>query len=84
MTTPSDCQIPDDAVAFAPDHEEMASLDQPLDTVGFIMDYESGSLNDDEIIKGFQHLVDSGLAWSLQGSYGRMAAQLIDAGLVSK
>ena len=56
---------------------------EPFDVVGAIMAYESGEMQDeDEMIALFQHLVDSGLAWSLQGSYGRMAAHLIEAGLV--
>ena len=47
-----------------------------------IIAYEQGELNDDEVIELFQQLVDSGLAWSLQGSYGRTAAALIEADLV--
>ena len=54
------------------------------DVVGKIMDYEAGEMSEEEeVISFFQELVDSGLAWSLQGSYGRMAARLIDAGLVT-
>ena len=53
------------------------------DTVGLIIDYESGGLNDAGVVALFQSLVKSGLAWSLQGSYGRMAKALIDSGLVS-
>lgn len=51
------------------------------DTLDFIMAYEGGELEEHEIVKGFQSLIDSGLAWSLQGHYGRTAMQLIEAGL---
>jgi hypothetical protein len=47
-----------------------------------LLQFEDGALDDDQVVDLFQRLVDSGLAWSLQGSYGRMAAALIDAGLV--
>jgi hypothetical protein len=52
------------------------------DVTGNIIAYEQGELEQDEVINLFQHLVDSGLAWSLQGSYGRMATALIQAGEV--
>lgn len=52
------------------------------DVVGQIIDYEDGKLDDEETIELFQHLVDNGMAWTLQGSYGRTAMQLIEAGLV--
>jgi hypothetical protein len=45
-----------------------------------IIDYESGELDFDQTVELFQELIDSGDAWLLQGSYGRMAAQFIDAG----
>lgn len=47
-----------------------------------IIAYEQGELDEDAVIDLFQRLVDTGLAWQLQGSYGRTAARLIDAGLV--
>jgi hypothetical protein len=56
-------------------------MGEQFDTVGFIMAYEDGELSQDEIVEGFQHLIDTGLAWKLQGSYGRAAQRLIDAGL---
>lgn len=55
----------------------------PYDVVSGIMDYESGSMDEDRMIEFFQHLVDSGSVWQLQGSYGRTAAALIEAGLVT-
>lgn len=55
---------------------------KPFDVVGNIMAFENGDLDETETIALFQHLVDTRLAWSLQGSYGRMARTYIDAGLV--
>lgn len=55
---------------------------KPFDTVGAIMRYEGGEMEEEETIEFFQHLVNTGLAWQLQGSYGRMASRLIEAGLV--
>jgi hypothetical protein len=49
-----------------------------------IIGYEEGALSDDDVIKLFQGLVDSGLAWSLQGHYGRTALELIRMGLVEE
>ena len=34
-----------------------------------------------QMIEAWQHLINTGLAWSLQGSFGRMARDLIDQGL---
>jgi len=45
-----------------------------------LMAYEEGNLEDDEVINLFQELIDTGLLYSLQGTYGRTAQQLIDAG----
>jgi len=45
-----------------------------------IIDYENGDMDWDRIVDMFQKLIDSGQAWTLQGSYGRMAQSLIDDG----
>lgn len=37
--------------------------------------------DEDEVIEAWQHLIDTGLAWQLQGSFGRTAKNLIDAGV---
>ena len=38
--------------------------------------------NEEQFVEAWQHLVDTGLAWSLQGSFGRTAAQLIEEGII--
>jgi hypothetical protein len=55
-----------------------------FNVVDFVMAYEGNFLGDEEIIKGFQQLIDSGLAWKLQGHYGRTAMALIENGHCTK
>lgn len=47
-----------------------------------IMEYEHGTLTEDETIELFQELVNTGYAWILQGHYGRTAQRMIEAGVV--
>lgn len=49
-----------------------------------IIAYECGELSDEGIIELFQDLVNTGLAWSLQGHYGRTAKALIEAGYIKE
>ena len=37
--------------------------------------------DEERIIEAWQHLIATGLAWTLQGAFGRMAKSLIDAGV---
>jgi hypothetical protein len=60
----------------------MEATQTQYDSLGAMMAWEEGELSDEETIKLFQYLVDTGWAWSLQGCYGRQAARLIEAGYV--
>ena len=49
-----------------------------------IIRYESGELEESEVIDLFQFLLDSGIAWQLQGAYGRQTLAYLNAGLISR
>ena len=49
--------------------------------VNSIIDYESGDLDEEQTIELFQKLIDTGVIMHLQGSYQRMANDLINQGL---
>ena len=49
-----------------------------------IMAWESGEMEAEAEVVFFQGLIDSGVAWQLQGCYGRQAVRLIDAGYCTR
>lgn len=53
-----------------------------MSVVDQIIEYENGEMSEEEMIEFFQDLVESGLAWQLQGHYGRTAKMLIERGLI--
>ena len=55
-----------------------------LDLTDRIIAYEADELEYEDIFELFQDLVDTGLAWKLQGHYGRMAEHLIEQGFVTR
>lgn len=46
-----------------------------------IIRYESEGLEETEEIEFFQKIINDGSVWRLQGSYGRRAMDLLEAGL---
>lgn len=49
-----------------------------------ILEYESGDLSFSQVVELFSELIKNGMAWTLQGNYGRTAKALIDAGYLNK
>lgn len=62
--------------------EGVAEDETPVLLVDRILAYEQDELGENEIIELFAVLVETGMAWQLQGSYGRTAMALIEAGLI--
>jgi hypothetical protein len=55
-------------------------MEVSMANVDAIIRYEQGDMEIDEVFDFFQDLIDTGLAWQLQGHYGRTAQALIDEG----
>lgn len=54
-----------------------------LNLAGRLIAFEGGALGEDQVIELFQDLVDTGMAWELQGTYGRTALALINNGFIT-
>ena len=53
-----------------------------MQLVDQLIAYEEGQFSEEEEIAFFQHLIDTGTCWQLQGHYQRVGATLIEAGLI--
>jgi hypothetical protein len=40
--------------------------------------------SEEQLIEAWQHLIDTGLAWKLQGFFGRTASRLIEDGICTR
>lgn len=63
--------------------DTLTEVPAPTDLVESIIRYEEGDMDEAEALQFFGFLIRTGVAWELQGSYGRGAAALIRDGLVS-
>ncbi len=53
-----------------------------MDIIDKIIEFEMGDLSGSETLELFSELIRTGMAWSLQGSYGRTARVLIEQGFI--
>ena len=56
---------------------------KPYDAIAIIEDIDDGVYSEEEYLEAWQLLVDTGIAWTLQGFYGRQAHALIENGLIN-
>lgn len=54
------------------------------DCCAIIEGFDGEPHTEDEVIEAFQHLIDTGVVWTLQGFYGRTAHRLIELGLCAR
>ena len=54
-----------------------------MDMIDKMMAYEEGMLDGADMVYLFSELIKNGMAWSLQGHYGRMASRLIETGILT-
>jgi len=56
----------------------------PTNVLDLMDKYESGdSMNNSEVLELFSYMIRTGMAWNLQGSYGRTARAMINNGFIS-
>ena len=65
-------------------NEATLNAEGKFDLTTRIIEFETGEATEEQVIELFQYLVDTGLAWSLQGTYGRTAEALLEAGVITK
>ena len=61
-----------------------SSITTTYQAIGIIEEFEpipQGLTYEQAYIQAFQHLIDTGRVWTLQGTYGRTAINLIEHGI---
>ena len=54
-----------------------------MDAVGICEGFVEAE-SEEQVIEAWQYLVDTGLAWTLQGWFGRTATRLIEEGIIKR
>lgn len=69
----------------APDPTTLVKDDAPVefDLTDAIIRYETDEMKPPELLVLFAYLVNTGMAWTLQGHYGRTARALIEGGYIT-
>lgn len=49
-----------------------------------LIEYETGEMNEVDVVNLFAHLIRTKVAWQLQGHYGRTANSFIQDGLIDE
>ena len=84
---PQDPRIHKDSAKGRKQPQKIPNISQPkqkFDLTSAIIEYEGGDMKTKDMLELFSHLIKTGLAWTLQGMYGRTANALIDEGLLDK
>ena len=63
--------------------QSKATIPEKGQLTDMIINFEEQQCTIEEILELFSVLIQTGMAWSLQGSYGRLARHLIDQGSLS-
>jgi len=64
--------------------EIQKEIQKQTELVSQMLAFESGKMNAEQLATFFQELIDTGMAWKLQGIYGRMASHLLELGYVKQ
>ena len=56
----------------------------PYDASACVEGFDGIEHDEETVISAWQYLIDTGLAWKLQGSYGRTAKYLIEEGIITE
>lgn len=54
---------------------------ETIDAVAIAEGWQEVETEEEEVLAAWQHLINTGMCWQLQGWFGRQAEALIEAGL---